>query len=148
MSEPIRIKAGLRNVKVNRNYILLIAAIFAAELGYGIVIPALQLYSTKVLGATVGLVGVAIAAFPFTNTFLKIFGGSLSDRFGRRLMIIIGLTISCLSPLLLSLINVSWLIWLYIPIRAMDGTGNSVIWPAANAMVADMMGRKRRDAAL
>jgi|GEM_PF-3010695 len=139
---------GLRNVKVTRNYILLIAAIFAAELGYGIVIPALQLYSTKVLGATVGMVGVAIAAFPFTNTFLKIFGGSLADRYGRRLMIAIGLTISCLSPLLLSLINVSWLIWLYIPIRAMDGTGNSVIWPAANAMVADMMGRKRRDAAL
>ena len=139
---------SLRNIHVRRNYILLIAAIFAAELGYGIVIPALQLYSTKVLGATVGMVGLAIAAFPFTNTFLKIFGGSLADRYGRRLMIVIGLTISCLSPFFISLINVSWLVWLYIPIRALDGTGNSVIWPAANAMVADMMGHKHRDTAL
>ncbi len=139
---------GLRNIHVNRNYALLLVTIFAAELGYGIVIPALQLYSIKILGASVRLVGLAIAAFPFTNTFLKIFGGSLADRHGRRLMIVIGLAISCLSPFLISLITVPWLVWLYIPLRALDGTGNSVIWPAANAMVTDMMGRKRRDAAL
>lgn len=139
---------GLRDIRVGRNYILLIVAIFAAELGYGIVIPAIQLYATNVLGASIGLVGVAIAAFPFTNTFLKIFGGSMADRFGRRLMIIIGLAVSMLSPLLISLITVGALVWVYIPIRALDGAGNSVVWPAANAMVADMMSQGRRDAAL
>lgn len=139
---------GLRNISVGRNYLLLIVSIFAAELGYGIVIPAIQLHATNNLGASVGLVGVAIAAFSFSNTFLKIFGGSLADRFGRRLMIILGLLVSMASPLLLSLIGVGSLVWLYIPIRAADGAGNSVIWPAANAMVADMMSRGRRDAAL
>jgi len=139
---------GLRNLSVSRNYILLLVAIFAAELGYGIVIPAIQLYAANTLHASVGLIGIAIAAFPFTNTFFKIFGGSLADRFGRRLMIVIGLAISTVSPLLMSLITIPWMVWLYIPIRAMDGTGNSVIWPAANAMVADMMARQRRDTAL
>lgn len=139
---------GLRDIRVRRNYLLLITSIFSAELGYGIVIPAIQLYAANVLGAPVGLVGLAIAAFPFTNTVLKIFGGSMADRFGRRLMIIIGLAISMLSPLLMSLVTVGALVWLYIPIRALDGAGNSVVWPAANAMVADMMSRSRRDAAL
>ena len=126
--------------------ILRVAAIIGlAELGFATVIPLLPLHLTEQLGASVKLVGVVVAAFALTETFLKTAWGSVADRLGRRPMITFGLLLSSVAPVLMSVVRQAWL---FIPLRLIDGAGSSALWPAASAIIADTTPAHRRATAM
>jgi len=126
--------------------VLRVAAIIGlAELGFATVIPLLPLHLTEQLGASVKLVGVVVAAFALTETFLKTAWGSVADRLGRRPMITFGLLLSSLAPMLMSVVRQAWL---FIPLRLIDGAGSSALWPAASAIIADTTPPHRRATAM
>lgn len=71
---------------------LQIAAIFAFRmLGLFMLIPVFTLYANQLRGATALLVGVALGAYGLTQGLLQIPFGMLSDRYGRKPLIIFGL---------------------------------------------------------
>ena len=104
-----------------------------AELGFATVIPLLPLYLTEHLGASVKLVGAVVAAFALVETIFKTAWGSLADRIGRRPTIVVGLFLSSLAPLMMSVLRMPVL---FIPLRLIDGIGSSALWPGASAIIA------------
>lgn len=75
---------------------VLMAIVFVDMLGFLIVLPLLPFYAED-LGASETVVGVLISAFAFAQVITSPFWGKLSDRYGRRPMILLGLILSSLS---------------------------------------------------
>ncbi len=77
---------------LERKASLSLAAVFACRmLGLFMVLPVLALYAGELSGSTPVLIGLAIGAYGLTQALLQIPFGLLSDRIGRRPVIIAGL---------------------------------------------------------
>jgi MFS family permease len=84
--------ARLRIAPAERRSIGALAAIYAARmLGLFLLLPVLALYARGLPGATPFLLGLAFGAYAITQACLQIPFGTLSDRFGRRPVILVGL---------------------------------------------------------
>lgn len=116
-----------------------------AELGFATIIPLLPLHLTERLGASVRLVGVVVASFALVETLAKTVWGSIADRVGRRPLIIAGLLLSSVAPMLMSMLRLPVL---FVPLRLVDGTGSSALWPASAAAIADTSPVEQRATAM
>jgi MFS family permease len=77
-----------------RKSILSLAMLYATRmLGLFMVLPVFVLYGSDLEGATPALIGLAIGAYGLSQALLQIPFGALSDRYGRKLMLYIGLSI-------------------------------------------------------
>lgn len=109
-------------------------AVFTGMLGVGIVIPFMPIYA-KTLGATAISIGVFFASFPLAQMCFMPTIGRLSDRYGRKWFISVGL-------LLCSLLSL-WFVYapnmLYLIIgRFVQGGTMALILPIATAYVGDL----------
>ncbi len=116
-----------------------------AELGFATVIPLLPLYLTEHLHASVKLVGLVVSTFAIVETVFKTIWGSVTDRLGRRPIIIGGLFLSSLAPLLMAMLHVPWL---FVPLRLLDGLGSAGLWPSAAAILVDLTSPQNRAGAM
>ncbi len=115
-----------------------------AELSYAIVnFSAMPPYLMKMhWGVWIGAIG---AAFLLVETLLKSPMGLLSDRFGRKPMLMLGPLISMITaPLTVVIGHPLGLM----AIRALDGIGAAALWPTAFATVADAADPKQRATAM
>jgi multidrug resistance protein len=113
--------------------IIIFITVFLDLLGFGIIIPLLPFYAES-FGAnafTVGLLGTSFSLMQFA--FSPVWG-RLSDRIGRRPIILIGLLGSCLSYLVLALANSLVLVFVG---RIVGGIAGANI-PTAQAYIADI----------
>jgi predicted MFS family arabinose efflux permease len=86
--------ARLRMEPLERRSLGALAAIYAARmLGLFLLLPVLALYAGGLPGATPLLVGLAMGAYGLTQACLQIPFGALSDRVGRRPVILAGLVL-------------------------------------------------------
>jgi len=102
-------------------------------------------YYVASLGGEMWFLGIFIAAFLVTNAFLSSPFGSLSDRFGRKKMIQIGLIADTFLGIATGLIQ-DWRSLLII--RALNGTATAAVQPAAEASLIDQVPSERRGEAL
>ena len=79
--------------------LILFATVFFDLLGFGIVIPFLPMYATR-LGVGASAIGLLLAAYSMTQFVFAPLLGRLSDRIGRRPIIMLGLLGSSLSYLI------------------------------------------------
>lgn len=80
---------------------LSIAAIFSCRmLGLFLLIPVFSLYAPQLTGATPALIGLALGCYGLSQGLLQIPFGLLSDRYGRKPLIIAGLILLALGSLL------------------------------------------------
>ena len=123
-----------------------------AEIGWAILIIVLQFHFMDDLlrGEAKQLIASRIAsatlAFVATETIFKIPMGALADRFGPRRLIFFALSISALSPLLMTFFAREW--YHFIPLRALDGLGAAALWPAMSALMATSVPRQAKAAAM
>lgn len=109
-------------------------SIFATVTGVGIVVPLLPVYAHG-LGATGLYIGLIFGSFSLSRTFLLPYFGRLSDKKGRKPMIIAGLLAYALVSLAFILAhNVEGLI----AIRFLQGIASAMIMPATQAYVGDI----------
>ncbi|NHC42499.1 MFS transporter [Bacillus sp. MM2020_1] len=108
--------------------------IFIALLGVGLVIPILPKFILE-LGASGKDQGYLVAATGLTQFLFSPLGGKLSDKYGRKIITIIGLVIIMLSQLIFAM--ASDLSLLYVS-RLIGGIGIGLLVPANMAYVADV----------
>jgi MFS family permease len=70
-----------------------------------------------------------------------VIGGALTDKLGRRSLILFGLVFSALSTLLLGLVNAFWMLF---PMAVLTGFLSDIAHPAHQAMIADILPEKQR----
>lgn len=98
-----------------------LAAVFAMRmLGLFVVLPVFAIYGHELAGATPLLIGLAIGAYGLVQGLLQIPFGMLSDRIGRKPMILIGLLLFAAGGVVASMSDT---IWGVIIGRAIQGCG-------------------------
>ncbi|MFD2231990.1 MFS transporter [Alkalimarinus sediminis] len=85
------------NVSEKRSVFSLALLYAMRMLGLFMVLPVFVLLGDELNGSNGFLIGIAIGAYGLTQALLQVPFGMLSDRFGRKKMIIIGLLIFCLG---------------------------------------------------
>lgn len=103
------------------------------------VLPVFVLYAQSMRGATPFLTGIAIGVYGLTQAIFQIPFGSLSDRFGRKPMIVLGLSIFALGSILAAFAHT---ITLLIIGRALQGVG--AIGSTILAFIADLTREEQR----
>lgn len=98
---------------------VLIAVSFVDMLGFAIVLPILPFYALS-MNATPETIGWLIASFSITQLVAAPLWGRLSDRIGRRPVLLISLTASSVAFLVFGLANTLWLLFLS---RIVQGAG-------------------------
>jgi len=97
------------------------------------------------LNATLPEIYLSIPAFMFPYAFLQLFSGTLSDKWGRKSILILGLMLYAISSLGIALIdNLPG----FLLMRIAQGVGNAFIAPVALAMLGDISDRERYGAAM
>jgi len=129
--------AGVRQLWV------LMATVFVDMIGFTIVLPLLPFYATR-FGARPAMVGVLISAFAFAQLVTSPFWGRLSDRYGRRPMILLGLVLSAVAYVLFGLAH--GLLVLFVS-RLVQGMGSGTTG-VVQAYVSDSIAPEERAKAL
>jgi len=117
----------------NRALILVYATIFLDVLGLGVLIPVLPYYAQQ-YRADALTVGFLSAAFSIAQFAASPFLGALSDRIGRRPVILVNILGSSIAYFLFGWVNSLWMLMLA---RVLEGiTGGSI--STAQAYIADV----------
>lgn len=123
-----------------RKAALALAGLYALRmLGLFLILPVFALYAEQLDHATPLSVGIAIGVYGLTQACLQIPFGMLSDRFGRKRIIILGLTIFALGSIVAALADS---IGGVIVGRALQGAG--AIAAAVLALAADLSREQQR----
>jgi len=101
-------------------------------IGFGIVLPLLPLYADR-FGASGTEVGLLVLVYSLIQLFMAPFWGRLSDKVGRRPVLILGLVGSAISYVVFAYADSLALLFLS---RILAGVGGSTI-PVAEAFIAD-----------
>ena len=88
-------------MKYPRLFLSICVSGFLITFGIGITLPFLPLYA-RGLGASEALVGVVVSSFFIMRVFTELPSGLLYDRVGRRMPILLGLSLSLLGAMLCS----------------------------------------------
>lgn len=119
--------------------LVLIITIAIDMLGFGIIIPVLPIYADS-LGASEFVIGLIATSFAGAQFFFTPFWGGLSDRIGRRPVILISVAIMVLSYLILA--NAT-MVWMVFAARIVAGIGAANL-SAAQAFISDLIKPKER----
>ncbi|HTK86509.1 MAG TPA: MFS transporter [Nitrospiraceae bacterium] len=128
----------------SRSFVLLCGVGIFCFISYNLVrMPVLALFAQS-LGAGPETIGLVVSVSTLTGVFLKLPSGALSDIYGRRILLRLGVVAFGLPPFLYPFIhNVDALVAL----RFVHGLATAIFAPSALATVADLY-RERRGAAM
>lgn len=124
-----------------RQFWVLVLGTFIDRLGGALLFPFFTLYITRKFGVGMTQVGVIFALFSISGVVGSMFGGALTDRLGRKGMLVFGLVMSAMSTLLMGLVNV---IELFFVATLLVGLLANAGGPAQQAMVADLLPEEKR----
>jgi len=127
-------------MKKNSALSMIFLVVFVDLLGFGILIPILPTFATNVLGVKEGAIGIAIAVYSATQFFFNPVFGGLSDRYGRRNIILYCLLLNASGYIIFAFTH-SYL--LLILSRVVGGIGGSSIG-VAQAYIADVTSKEDR----
>lgn len=119
-----------------RTFWIIIVGMFIDRLGAALIFPFFGLYITSKYTVGMTEVGVLFSIIALTSVIGSLIGGALTDKFGRKVIIIVGLVISGGSSLLLAFapnLNYIYLAGLVV------GLFGNMAGPAHQAMIADLL---------
>jgi len=119
---------------IKKVFPILALSIFSSMLGVGIIAPLLPLYAEK-LGATGVWLGIIFAGFSISRAVFMPIIGRFSDRYGRKLFLVIGLFAYSVTSL-----GYIWAgdVYQLTLIRLIQGAAAGMIIPIAQAYVGDI----------
>ena len=124
-----------------RQFWILISASFIDQLGGALMFPFFTLYITRKFGVGMTQVGLIFALFSISSVVGSMLGGALTDRMGRKGMLLFGLVMSAISSLLMGVVD---RIDLFAGVALLVGLLANSGGPARQAMVADLLPDEKR----
>jgi MFS family permease len=124
-----------------RTFWIIVIGMFIDQLGGMLIFPFFGLYITSKYNVGMTEVGVLFTIFAVTGVFGSIIGGAITDKFGRKGIIIFGLIISATSSLMLAFAPT--LSYIYLAGGLVGLLGN-LAGPAHQAMIADVLPEDKR----
>ncbi|MNR81382.1 Tetracycline resistance protein, class C [compost metagenome] len=119
---------------------VLFIAIFTVMMGFGVVIPAMPYYARTLHGDAV-FIGAMMASYSLAQFLIAPFWGRLSDRYGRKPFLILGLLGYAISFLWFGLANS---LTGLLAARTLGGLLSAAVLPAAFATVSDVTTEENR----
>ncbi len=119
-----------------RDFWVVIATLFIDRLGGALIFPFIALFITAKFEVGMTEVGQLFAIVAFASVFGSMVGGAMTDKFGRKAMIIFGLVVSALSALMLGFaedLNVIYIAGIIV------GVFGNIGGPAQQAIIADLL---------
>ena len=113
---------------------ILMFNMFIAMSGIGLIIPIMPAY-LDTFGVAGQVLGTIIATFAFAQFLFSPLSGQLSDKYGRKKLIIFGLVVFGMSQLVFGLATELWVLYLA---RFFSGLGAAFLIPPMMAFVADI----------
>jgi MFS family permease len=124
-----------------RAFWMVVIVNFIDRLGTSLLLPFFALYMTKRFNVGMETVGALFAVWTSSSFIGSFPGGALTDRLGRKGMIILGLVATSLSHLALGLVNTLTLFFIF---GFIAGIFTDVASPAYQAIVADLLPEQKR----
>ena len=131
---------GIRTLyhKFPPKFWVVVSVHFIDKVGGTLVFPFFALYITRKFQVGMTEAGILLGVLSLSGIAGAMIGGGLTDRLGRRKLILFGLVFSAMSSLALGLVNDFR--WLY-PVAVLVGLLSDVGGPAHSAMIADILAR-------
>lgn len=120
---------------------VVVGASFIDRIGGTLLFPFFSLYITQKFNVGMTQAGVVLGIFSAFSLGGSMIGGALTDKFGRKKLILFGLVFSALSTLTLGLVNELAVLY---PLAIVIGLLSNIAGPAHQAMVADLLPEKKR----
>lgn len=108
---------------------------------FGLRVALVPLFVSDVMHRSVGITGAVLAAFAAGNALAVIPSGYLSDRMGRRTLLIVGLTASAVATAWLGAVAS---LPAFLALAAVSGLTMGIFMSPMQAAVADILGREAR----
>ena len=124
-----------------RQFWTLILGLFVDRLGGALLFPFITLYITHKFDVGMTEVGVIFGLISISSIAGSVLGGALTDRLGRKSMLIWGLLISAFINLMIGLVNEIEFIYVGALFIGLFGNAGG---PAQQAMVADLLPEEKR----
>jgi len=124
-----------------RNFWTVTATLFIDHVGGALIFPFIGLYITAKFQVGMIEIGQLFTLLAITGVFGSTMGGAMTDKFGRKAMIIFGLVTSASSALILGFAEDMMVIYLTGGIIGLFG---NIGGPAQQAMIADLLPEEKR----
>jgi MFS family permease len=139
---PTRSKVTIGEALRSRAYLSALLSNFATGWSaFGLRVALVPLFISDVMGQGVGVIGVALAAFAAGNALAVIPSGYLSDRMGRRALLIVGLAASGVATAWLGLVSS---LSAFLVVACAAGAMTGIYMSPMQAAVADILGSEAR----
>ena len=125
---------------MNRNTGILFFTLVVMMIGFGIIIPLLPFYVTDMGGSGISM-GILMAVFSLMQFLFSPFWGDLSDRYGRKTFLMLGIFGNGISMVLMGFATELWMLF---AARALAGILSSATMPTAMAYISDSTDEKSR----
>lgn len=126
--------------KGSGSLVILMVNMFIAMVGMGLIIPIMPKYVTA-FGATGQAMGYLVAAFGLTQFLFSPIAGELSDKYGRKLLIVTGIGLFTVSQVLFGMAEHMWMLYVS---RLLGGMSAALMTPPMMAYVADITTEEKR----
>ena len=124
-----------------RLFWIVVGVSFIDNFGRTLLFPFFALYITQKFNVGMTEAGIILGIFSLFGLFGGMVGGALTDRFGRKTLIIVGLVFSAVTTLTFGL--VTDIRYMY-ALAVVVGLLGSLSGPAHNAMIADVLPEEKR----
>jgi len=125
---------------MKRNIAVLFFTLVVMMIGFGIIIPLLPFYVTAMGGSGISM-GILMAVFAFMQFLFSPLWGDLSDRYGRKIFLMLGVFGNGISMILMGLATELWMLF---AARALAGILSSATMPTAMAYIGDSTNEDER----
>jgi MFS family permease len=131
--------SAIGNTASRITFSVLFSVVFLDNLGYAIVVPYLYFY-VRALGGSTVLYGILLASYSLMSFIFTPLVARLSDRYGRRKILLTALAVSSFAYFIFGASQLLWLLFLG---RMLSGTTAATV-PVAQAYVADVTTKNER----
>jgi MFS family permease len=124
-----------------RLFWVVVVVSFIDRIGGTLLFPFFALYITQKFNVGMTQAGILLGISSLFGLIGSTIGGALTDKFGRKQLILFGLVFSAVSTLMFGLVDTLSVLY---PLMIVVGLLSSVAHPAHDAMIADILPEKQR----